>query len=228
MEILRYRHQEQLSGAWVLPPGLHAGADLTGAGQADVRFGAGAGAANASATAGGAIAGAPGTASNSFMDPPPRQISRGEQAGQEVIARLSRLHAAAGVAPVPSPGAGHGRAGIVPNGPQGLGMQSSPYSHRQVLQAVEYARQQQRRYHQALMAVSGGGFPLNGGGGVGVGGLGVGRDVGYGDAGMGGVMPGVVGVGGGGAGGVGGGAGGAGGGAVPGGGRPVSVVQVAQ
>lgn len=159
MEIVRLRHREQASGGWLA---------ATQSGGANV-------AGRAPSVTAAAAAGVPlssGPSPTRFMTPSPRGISRGEQAGQAVIARLSRLQAtAAGTAGPGVPG-GVGVPG---------GMRSGVGGHIHSQQAE--LQMQMRRYHQAMMAVGGtaaANSAANAGPGVGGGGQGSGGNGGRG------------------------------------------------
>lgn len=163
-EIVLLRQREQASGGWIPPLHQPPGAAALGA-----------------PLPAGVGEGVPG--GGAFMTPtPPRgNISRGEQAGQEVLAHLSRLQAAAtGSSGGPLVGPPRGMsAGILPApgdhagpgvGPAGFGPYAIHNSHLQrnpppshVPHAggdavtMHQLQAQVRRYQQALIAMGGAG-----------------------------------------------------------------------
>lgn len=113
------------------------------------------------AAGGDAVGGGPGA----FMTPSPRgAISRGEQAGQAVLARLARLEAGG------TPG------GVGTGGGEGFGVGggggSGPLNGPAQALTAQQLQVQVRRYQQALLAV---GVGVDGGGGGGRGASGGGR-----------------------------------------------------
>lgn len=143
-EIVRLRHREQAAGGWISPNGFHPAA----------------GAANA--TPGGVVAAGRGASPASS----PHAISRGEQAGQAVLARLTRLQAAAAAAGASGAGEGGAGASAVANG-QGVLRQGF---HHQIIHQHQVVHRQYLELRQLRQAVDASGaisrsLGLGGGGG---------------------------------------------------------------